>query len=87
VRVVHAEQLTALDPAEAVRPHRVVVVSGRYLADDATLDWLVAYAAAGGHLVLGPRTGYGDPEGRARAEVAPTRLREAPCPTRRSARP
>jgi beta-galactosidase len=77
VRIVHAEQLTALDPAGAVRLHRVVVVSGLYLADDATLDWLVAYAEAGGHLVLGPRTGYGDPEGRARAEVAPARLREA----------
>ena len=32
---------------------------------------------AGGHLVIGPRTGYADPEARARAEVAPGRLRAA----------
>lgn len=84
VRILHAGQLTGagrpgagLDPAEAARRNRVLVASGLYVADDATLDWLVAYANAGGHLVLGPRTGYGDAEGRARAEVAPGRLREA----------
>jgi len=38
------------------------------------LDWLGAYAEAGGHLVLGPRTGYGDHEARARHEVTPARL-------------
>ena len=35
------------------------------------------YAAAGGHLVLGPRTAYGDEEGRARTEVKPAHLAEA----------
>ncbi|WP_199838409.1 beta-galactosidase trimerization domain-containing protein, partial [Streptomyces scabiei] len=34
-------------------------------------------ADAGGHLVLGPRTGYADHEARARAERAPGRLTEA----------
>ena len=53
-----------------VRQYPVLVAAGHYLADDATLDWLVAYAAAGGHLVLGPQTGYADHEGRARGEQA-----------------
>src|SRR3982074_1087164 len=41
------------------------------LAAAAPLDWLAAYAYAGGHLVLGPRTGYADHEARARHEPAP----------------
>ncbi|WP_414639990.1 beta-galactosidase trimerization domain-containing protein [Amycolatopsis sp.] len=38
---------------------------------------LAAYARAGGHLVLGPRTAYADHEGRARHEPAPGRLVDA----------
>jgi beta-galactosidase len=49
----------------------VFVAAGYYVADDAVLEWLLAYAAAGGHLIIGPRTGYADSEARARAEVAP----------------
>jgi beta-galactosidase len=75
VRIVHMRQLHNLDGARAaVARHPVLVVPGLYLADDATLDWLGAYAHAGGHLVLGPRTGYADHEGRARQEPAPGRL-------------
>jgi beta-galactosidase len=55
----------------------VLVVPALYIASDAVLDLLVEYARAGGHLVIGPRTGYADPEARARAEVAPGRLRAA----------
>jgi beta-galactosidase len=47
------------------------------VADNVLLDWLRAYASAGGHLVLGPRTAYGDEEGRARTEVKPARLADA----------
>jgi beta-galactosidase len=47
------------------------------VADDALLVWLRDYAAAGGHLVLGPRTAYGDEEGRARTEVKPAHLSDA----------
>jgi hypothetical protein len=47
------------------------------MADDATLDWLVAYAAAGAHLILGPQTGYADHEGRARTERQPARISAA----------
>ncbi|MEU6548894.1 beta-galactosidase [Streptomyces sp. NPDC046915] len=84
VRIVHARQLLdpggeseGLTPQEAVRRHPVLVVPALYLAADATLDRLAAYAHAGGHLVLGPRTGYADHEARARTEPAPGRLTEA----------
>jgi beta-galactosidase len=72
VRILHARQL--VDPGEAADRYPVLVVPGLYVVDDDTLDRLAAYAAAGGHLVLGPRTGYGDHEARARAERAPARL-------------
>jgi beta-galactosidase len=84
VRVVHARQLVGRPggreggtPGQAAQRHRVLVVPGLYLADDRTLDWLRAYAEAGGHLVLGPRTGYGDQLARARAELMPARLASA----------
>jgi beta-galactosidase len=47
------------------------------VADDEVLDALRAYAEAGGHLVLGIRTGYGDELARARRGVAPDRLHDA----------
>ncbi|MFJ9709155.1 beta-galactosidase [Streptomyces sp. NPDC101234] len=84
VRIVHARQLhdptgerEGLAPEEAVRRHPVLVVPALYLAADTTLDWLASYAHAGGHLVLGPRTGYADQEARARTEPAPGRLTDA----------
>ncbi|MEU3786073.1 beta-galactosidase [Streptomyces sp900129855] len=84
VRIVHARQLhdpsgerPGLSPEEAVGDHPVLVVPALYLAADSTLDWLAAYAHAGGHLVLGPRTGYADHEARARQEPAPGRLVDA----------
>jgi beta-galactosidase len=77
VRILHARQLVDLDPATAAVEHPVLVVPGLYVVDDATLDWLESYAALGGHLVLGPRTGYADHEARARAEKAPARLTAA----------
>jgi beta-galactosidase len=61
---------------EAVRRHPVLVVPGLYVSDDATLEWLAGYAAAGGHLVLGPRTGYADEEARARTDAMPAHLAE-----------
>jgi beta-galactosidase len=72
VRILHAGRLDA--PGEVARRHPVLVASGYYIADDTMLTWLVAYADAGGHLVIGPRTGYADEEARARAEAAPAVL-------------
>ena len=84
VRIVHARQLhdprgerEGVTPEEAALRHPVLIVAGLYIAEDATLDWLAQYARAGGHLVLGPRTGYADHEARARHEPAPGRLAEA----------
>ena len=83
-RVVHAGQLLADDgdgprvsPEEGARRHPVLVVPAFYVAADAELQWLRAYAAAGGHLVLGPRTGYADHEARARTETVPAFLTDA----------
>jgi beta-galactosidase len=77
VRILHGRKLVDAPVDEAVGRHPVLVVPGLYIADDETLDWLVAYAAAGGHLVLGPRTGYADHEARARPETAPARIAAA----------
>ncbi|GAA1941808.1 beta-galactosidase [Kitasatospora viridis] len=84
VRILHARQLHdprddngGLAPELAARRHPVLVVPGLHLAEDSTLEWLRAYARAGGHLVLGPRTGYADQEARARHEPTPARLTTA----------
>ncbi|GAA3621458.1 beta-galactosidase [Nonomuraea rosea] len=84
LRIVHARQLHDPDgehagttPEEAARRHPVLLVPGLYLAHDTMIDWLAAYARAGGHLVLGPRTAYADHEARARREPAPGRLTDA----------
>jgi beta-galactosidase len=75
-RILHPAQLPA-DAAEAVRQYPVLVAAGLYRAGDDTLDWLRHYAETGGHLILGPRTGYADEQGRARTDRMPARLAEA----------
>lgn len=77
VRVLHPAQLTATDPAALAAQLPVLVATGLYVADDQTLEWLGAYAAAGGHLILGIRTGYADPDATVRIEAQPARLRDA----------
>ena len=76
VDVVSAHQLPP-DVADLVRRWPVLVVPGLYIADDDLLARLGEYAAAGGHLVLTPRTGYADEEAVVRHEVMPGALREA----------
>jgi len=76
VDVVYPELLPR-DPEALVARWPVLVVPALYVADDALLDLLDAYARAGGHLVVGFRTAYADPEARPRPEVMPGRLREA----------
>ncbi|MHA6523362.1 beta-galactosidase [Tessaracoccus sp. G1721] len=71
VRVLHAEQADRLSVEELVAQHPVLVAAGFYTATTQQLERLRDYAAAGGHLVLGIRTGYGDEEARARVPVAP----------------
>ncbi|WP_165068322.1 beta-galactosidase, partial [Marisediminicola senii] len=76
-RLVHASALEGMDAAAFAAANPVVVAAGLYVVTDAQLDFLRDYAAAGGHLVLGIRTGYGDHLGRARRETAPARLSDA----------
>ncbi|BDZ65341.1 beta-galactosidase trimerization domain-containing protein [Agromyces mangrovi Wang et al. 2018] len=76
-RVLHAAQAHALGAADLAARYPVLIAPAFYVASDADLDLLREYAAAGGHLVVGIRTGYGDEEARARVEVAPARLAEA----------
>jgi beta-galactosidase len=65
-----------LDPAAAAARYPALIAAAFYVASDEDLDFLVGYAQAGGHLVIGPRTGYGDREARARMERAPARIAE-----------
>lgn len=74
VRIQHVAQFVAADPAELAATHPVLVVPALYVVDDATLAALTAYAEAGGHLVIGIRTAYGDELARARRDPAPARL-------------
>jgi beta-galactosidase len=81
VRILHTRQLhdprgerPGMAPESAAELHPVLIAPALYVADDGMLDWLGAYAEAGGHLVLGPRTGYGDHEAQARHVVTPARL-------------
>ncbi|WP_199752932.1 beta-galactosidase [Actinoplanes sp. ATCC 53533] len=77
VRILHSRGLVERPPGETAARHPVLIVPGLYLADDATIDWLVGYAAAGGHLVLGPRTGYADEQARVRTRTAPAGIAAA----------
>jgi beta-galactosidase len=76
-RVLHVEQATAIGAAALAERFPVLIAAGLYVATNEELDLLREYATAGGHLILGPRTGYGDEEARARVAVAPDRLFEA----------
>ena len=74
VDVVAPSQLPA-DPSAMAARWPVLVVAAYYAAHDGTLDLLGRYAAAGGHLVLTPRTGYATEEAVVRPVVAPGTLR------------
>ncbi|QHC68131.1 beta-galactosidase [Rathayibacter sp. VKM Ac-2759] len=71
-RTVHPSQLTT--PEEFAAAHPVLVAAAFTIATDAELQWLEAYAAAGGHLIVGVRTGYEDEEARARLQRKPAFL-------------
>ena len=55
----------------------MLIAAAFFTAADEDLDFLIDYAQAGGHLVVGPRTGYGDREGRAHTERVPGRITDA----------
>ena len=70
VEILYAQDFEATD-----RP--VLIAPALYVADDALLDRLLAYAAGGGHLVLTFRGAYADDEARPRTVTQPARLTEA----------
>lgn len=70
-------QSIVLAAGDDVSGFPVVVAPALYVADEPTLDGLVAYAEAGGHLVLTFRSGYADEFARARWQRAPGPLRGA----------
>ena len=72
--------MVELSAEQAAARYPVLVVAGFYTADDDDLEFLAAYAESGGHLVLGPRSGYADREGRPREARQPARLSE-PAPS------
>jgi beta-galactosidase len=74
VQIIGPDGSRLLEPAAVVEELPVLIVAGLLVADDDLLNWLRDYAAAGGHLVIGPRTAYGDHEGRARLAVKPAHL-------------
>ena len=74
---VHPSQLADVDPAVFARTTPVLVAAAFTIASDDDLRWLEAYAAAGGHLVVGIRTGYEDHEARARLDRKPAFLSQA----------
>lgn len=59
---------------ELAREYPMLVVAGQYVMPDALTASLRGYVAAGGHLVIGPRTGYGDEWAVARTSPQPAGL-------------
>ncbi|WP_084469463.1 beta-galactosidase [Jiangella gansuensis] len=64
VGFVNERRLT--DAGDLVRRYPVLIAAGLIAASDHTLALLADYVEAGGRLVVGPRTGYGDDVGRMR---------------------
>lgn len=73
-RFVHPNQALTMGVEGLLERFPVLVAAGLYVTSDETMQLLRDYVEAGGHLILGPRTGYADEEARARVEVSPTRL-------------
>ena len=73
-RILHAEQARALGGAALAERFPVLIAAGVYITADEDLALLRDYAEHGGHLILGPRTGYADEEARARVAISPAGL-------------
>lgn len=77
MRIIHAEDFAEMDPAELAKALPRLVVPGLYLMDDSLAEKLVAYAEAGGHLIMGIRSGYADPIGRPKLDRQPAGFADA----------
>lgn len=76
IGICTAQQLPD-DPAALASRCPVLVVPGLYIAREDELQYLAAFAEAGGHLVLGFRSGYADEYARPRPVLMPGVLRDA----------
>jgi beta-galactosidase len=65
------------NPRDMAERWPVLVVPAFYVAQDSELAYLKEYAEAGGHLVLGFKSGYADGSARPRPAVMPGVLRQA----------
>jgi len=77
VRVLHAADFEIADARQLAKDLPTLVVPALYLASDNLVANLVAYAEAGGHLVVGIRTGYADEIGRPKLDRQPAGLASA----------
>lgn len=77
VRVMHAADFELADAGQLARDLPTLVVPALYLASDALVANLLCYAQAGGHLVIGIRTGYADEIGRPKLDRQPAGLVDA----------
>lgn len=73
-RILHVEQALSLGAKELASRFPVLIAAGVYVTTNEHIALLREYVAAGGHLVLGPRTAYADEEARARVATAPDGL-------------
>lgn len=62
------------DAREFAREFSTLVAAGVYVCSDALLQWLRDYVAAGGHLILGPRSTYADSLAGMRSATKPSLL-------------
>ena len=79
VRIIGDNQLAASGAtlAEFAAKHPVMILHSLYVCSDETLEFAREYARSGGHLVVGPRTGYAKPDAVIRTDVAPAILGDA----------
>jgi len=77
LRILHADRFEQLDAASLATSLPTLVAPALYIAGDALVANLRAYAAAGGHLVLGVRSACADDIGRVRSDRQPAGLAAA----------
>jgi beta-galactosidase len=75
INIIAPNQLKEVDRFVAEFP--IFCIPAYYFADDNVLLFARKYAEKGGHLVLGPRSGYATTDGTVRTSVAPGLLRDA----------
>ncbi len=74
LQVGYVNERQLKDAVELVSRFPTLIVAGLFAASDRTLEILAEYARLGGRLIVGPRTGYADDQGRMRVSTAPAVL-------------